>query len=409
MHGLVRDSNGQKMSKSKGNVLDPLDIIDGISLDDLLAKRTTNLMQSHMASKIAEQTKKEFPEGIASYGTDALRFTFVSLASTGRDIRFDMKRVEGYRNFCNKLYNATRYVLMNTEGVDASVVPTERNAIDRWIVSRLQNTETAVAEHIAAYRFDLAATELYEFIWNEYCDWYLEMAKPILTGDDVPDQARLATRVTLVRVLETILRLAHPFMPFITEELWQQVAPIAGKTGDTISTQNYPVADQALIDNDAVESVEWVKQSVMGVRKIRAEMNINPGKKLPVIVANASSTDAARLQEHGGLLKFLARLDTIETVGDASEAPESASALVDSMQLLIPMAGLIDKESELKRLDKEIARLESEIDRLSKKLGNKGFTDKAPEAVVASEQQKLDDAGAALLQRKEQREKISAL
>jgi len=409
MHGLVRDSNGQKMSKTKGNVLDPLDIIDGITLEALLEKRTANLMQTSMAPKIAEATKKEFPDGIASYGTDALRFTFVSLASTGRDIRFDMKRVEGYRNFCNKLYNATRYVLMNTEGVDASEVPATLNVVDRWIVSRLQQTEQAVGEHVKAYRFDLAATELYEFIWNEYCDWYLEMAKPILTGDDVAEEARLATRITLVRVLETILRLAHPFMPFITEELWQQVGPMAGKTGNTISTQPYPEANAELIDEAAVESVEWVKQSVMGVRKIRAEMNINPGKRLPVMVANATPTDLERLTENGGLLKFLARLDSIDPIPNIDDAPESASALVDQMQLLIPMAGLIDKDAELQRLDKEITRLSSEIERLSKKLGNKGFTDKAPEAVVAQEQQKLDEATAALSQREAQRKKIDEL
>ncbi len=409
MHGLVRDASGNKMSKSKGNVLDPLDIIDGISLDELLAKRTTNLMQPHMAPKIAEQTKKEFPEGIASYGTDALRFTFVSLASTGRDIRFDMKRVEGYRNFCNKLYNATRYVLMNTEGVDAANVSANPNAIDRWIISRLQQTEESVNQHISDYRFDLAATELYEFIWNEYCDWYLEMAKPILNGDEVAEEARQATRITLVRVLETILRLAHPFMPFITEELWQQVAPLAGKTSDTISTEQYPQANSSLIDNEAITDVEWVKQSVMGVRKIRAEMNINPGKKLPVIVANASIADKNRIEEHGALIKFLARLESIELLAEGSDAPESASALVESMQLLIPMAGLIDKDAELKRLDKEINRLNDEVDRLSKKLGNEGFTAKAPEKVVALEQQKLDDAKAALLQRQEQREKIAAL
>ncbi len=409
MHGLVRDSSGNKMSKTKGNVLDPLDIIDGITLDELLSKRTTNLMQPQMAPKIAEQTRKEFPDGIASYGTDALRFTFVSLASTGRDIRFDMKRVEGYRNFCNKLFNATRYVLMNTEGVDARAVPAEPNTIDRWIRSRLQHTETAVTEHIATYRFDLAANELYEFVWNEYCDWYLEMAKPILTGETTSEAARHATRVTLVRVLETVLRLAHPFMPFITEELWQQVAPLAGNNADTISTQSYPVANTAMIDQDAVESIEWVKQSVMGVRKIRAEMNINPGKKLPVLVANASSTDTARIQEHADLLKFLARLESIELLGIGAEAPESASALVDSMQLLIPMAGLIDKGAEIKRLDKEIHRLSDEINRLSKKLGNEGFTAKAPEAVVAQEQQKLDDAKSALAQRNDQREKMSRL
>ncbi len=409
MHGLVRDSSGNKMSKSKGNVLDPLDIIDGISLEDLLAKRTTNLMQPHMAPKIAAQTEKEFPEGIASYGTDALRFTFVSLASTGRDIRFDMKRVEGYRNFCNKLYNATRYVLMNTEGVDASAPPANRNRIDQWIVGRLQQTEQLIGDHIANYRFDLAANELYEFTWNEYCDWYLEMAKPILNGADVTDEQRRATRITLVRVLETILRLAHPFMPFITEELWQQVAKQAGKSGDTISTQPYPKPDVTLIEDDAMTAVNWVKASVMGVRKIRSEMNINPGKKLPVIVSNASDDDKALIAEHKDLLIGLARLDSIELLDAGTEAPESASALVDSMQLLIPMAGLIDKDAELARLNKELNRLTGEIERLTKKLGNAGFTDKAPAAVVAAEQQKLDDANAALTQRTEQKAKIEAL
>lgn len=409
MHGLVRDSSGNKMSKSKGNVLDPLDIIDGISLEDLLAKRTTNLMQPHMAPKIAAQTEKEFPEGIASYGTDALRFTFVSLASTGRDIRFDMKRVEGYRNFCNKLYNATRYVLMNTEGVDASTPPANPNKIDQWIVGRLQQTEQLIADHIASYRFDLAANELYEFTWNEYCDWYLEMAKPILNGADITDEQRQATRVTLVRVLETILRLAHPFMPFITEELWQQVAKQAGKQGDTISTQSYPKPDVTLIDDDAMTAVNWVKASVMGVRKIRSEMNINPGKKLPVIVSNASDADLLLMSKHKDLLIGLARLESIEPLDAGTEAPESASALVDGMQLLIPMAGLIDKDAELARLNKELTRLSGEIERLEKKLGNAGFTDKAPAAVVATEQQKLDDAKAALNQRTEQKAKIDAL
>jgi len=409
MHGLVRDSAGNKMSKSKGNVLDPLDIIDGISLEDLLAKRTSNLMQPHMAPKIAEQTKKEFPQGIAGYGTDALRFTFMSLASTGRDVRFDMNRVEGYRNFCNKLYNATRYVLMNTEGMDVNDIPTQLNVIDAWIVSRLQETEQAVTTHIADYRFDLAATELYEFIWNEYCDWYVEMAKPVLTGDDVSEPARQATRVTLVRVLETVLRLAHPFMPFITEELWQQVAPRAGKTGDTISTQPYPQADANKQDAKAVAEVEWVKQSVIGVRKIRAEMNINPGKRLPLLVANASPSDLQRCATHSNLLKFLARLDTVEPLQAEQEAPESAAALVDQMQLLIPMAGLIDKDAELQRLDKEIKRLRGEIERLSKKLANPGFTNKAPAKVVALEQQKLDDAVAALSQLEAQRTKINNL
>jgi len=408
MHGLVRDSNGQKMSKSKGNVLDPLDIIDGIALEDLVEKRTSNLMQDFMAPKIEKQTRKDFPDGIASYGTDALRFTFASLASNGRDIRFDMKRVEGYRNFCNKLYNATRYVLMNTEGLDASKEPTQRNTIDRWIVSQLQQTEIDVAEHIAHYRFDLAATSIYEFVWNEYCDWYLELAKPVLTGD-ASDDEKHATRTTLVRVLEATLRMAHPIMPFITEELWQQVAPLAGKSGPSISLQAYPVGEQAKIDKDALNEIEWVKRSIMGVRKIRAEMNINPGKKLSLKVADANASDLAKLEANRSLLSFVARLESIDVLNDTDEKPDSAIALVDHMQLLIPMAGLIDKEAELKRLNKEIDRLNGEVSRLSAKLANAGFTDKAPAKVVEAEQQKLDDAKSALAQLKAQLEKISKL
>ncbi len=408
MHGLVRDSNGQKMSKSKGNVLDPLDIIDGITLEELVEKRTKNLMQDFMAPKIEKQTRKDFPDGIASYGTDALRFTFASLASNGRDIRFDMKRVEGYRNFCNKLFNATRYVLMNTENLDVNKEPAQHNTIDRWIISKLQQTELAVADHIEHYRFDLASTAIYEFVWNEYCDWYLELAKPILTGDATEDEKH-ATRTTLVRVLETTLRMAHPIMPFITEELWQQVAPLAGKSGPSISLQRYPVGDDAKIDDAALSEVEWVKRSVMGVRKIRAEMNINPGKKLSLKVADANASDLAKLDAHRNLLSFVARLDNIDVLGEADEKPDSAIALVDQMQLLIPMAGLIDKEAELKRLDKEVSRLSGEVTRLSGKLSNKGFTDKAPAKVVEAEQQKLDDAKAALVQLEAQVAKITAL
>ena len=408
MHGLVRDSNGQKMSKSKGNVLDPLDIIDGISLEELVAKRTSNLMQDFMAPKIEKQTRKEFPDGIASYGTDALRFTFASLASNGRDIRFDLKRVEGYRNFCNKLFNATRYVLMNTEGLDPTLEPAKLNIIDRWIVSQLQQTEQAVADHIAQYRFDLAATSIYEFIWNEYCDWYLELAKPVLTGD-ASDEEKQATRTTLVRVLEATLRMSHPIMPYITEELWQQVAPLAGKSGPSISLQPYPVAQPEKIDQDALNEIDWVKRSVMGVRKIRAEMNISPGKKLSVKVADANAADLKKLESHRALLSFVARLEDIEVLNESDEKPDSAIALVDQMQLLIPMAGLIDKEAELKRLNKEIDRLNGEVNRLTSKLSNPGFTDKAPAKVVESEQQKLDDAKTALRQLKKQLEKIEAL
>ena len=408
MHGLVRDSSGQKMSKSKGNVLDPLDIIDGITLEELVEKRTKNLMQDFMAPKIEKQTRKEFPDGIASYGTDALRFTFASLASNGRDIRFDMKRVEGYRNFCNKLFNATRYVLMNTEGLDASVEPSKLNTIDKWIVSKLQQTEKTVADNIALYRFDLAATAIYEFVWNEYCSSYLELAKPILTGD-ASEEEKHATRTTLVRVLEATLRMAHPIMPFITEELWQQVAPLAGKSGPSISLQPYPISDDAKIDNDALNDIEWVIRSITGVRKIRAEMDINPGKKLSLKVADANDADLARLDAHRSLLMSVARLEDIVVLSESDDKPDSAIALVDQMQLLIPMAGLIDKEAELKRLKKETDRLSGEVKRLSGKLSNAGFTDKAPAKVVEAEQQKLDDAKTALVQLEKQVEKIQAL
>lgn len=408
IHGLVRDASGQKMSKSKGNVLDPLDIIDGIELEALVAKRTANLMQDHKAKEIEQQTRKEFADGIPSFGTDALRFTFASLASNGRDIRFDLKRVEGYRNFCNKLFNATRYVLMNTEGLDASNIPATRNPIDRWIISRLQQTEATVALHIDEYRFDLAATALYEFIWNEYCDWYLEMAKPILNGDASVTEKQ-ATRVTLVDVLEATLRLAHPFMPYITEELWQQVAPLANKSGPTISLQPYPLSDHNHIDQQSLDEIEWVKKVVMGVRRIRSEMNINPGKRLPLNISDASAEDSAKLERHQELLVFLARLDTITILQDDDDAPESAVALVDQLKLMIPMAGLIDKEAELARLTKETDRLNKEVVRLSGKLGNAGFTDKAPAAVVAAEQKKLDDTQASLTQMEQQVLKITLM
>jgi valyl-tRNA synthetase len=408
MHGLVRDSLGQKMSKSKGNVLDPLDIIDGIDLESLVTKRTTNLMQDHKAAEIEKQTRKEFADGIPGFGTDALRFTFASLASNGRDIRFDMKRVEGYRNFCNKLFNATRYVLMNTEGLDPTDIPEELNPIDRWIISRLQHTVAAVAFHINEYRFDLAATALYEFIWNEYCDWYLEMAKPILTGD-ATDIEKQATRVTLVGVLEATLRLAHPFMPFITEELWQQVAPLANKTGPTISLQPYPIIDDSKIDEQALVEIEWVKQVVMGVRRIRSEMNINPGKRLPLIFSQANATDQERLERQQALLVFVARLDTISVIENEDDAPESAVALVDQLKLMIPMAGLIDKDAELARLTRETEKLTKEVARLSGKLGNPGFTAKAPAKVVEIEQQKLDDAQSSLTELEAQRVRIAAL
>jgi valyl-tRNA synthetase len=407
MHGLVRDASGAKMSKSKGNVLDPLDIIDGIELEALVAKRTSNLMQAHVAPKIEKQTRAEFPDGIPGFGTDALRFTFASLASTGRDIRFDLKRVEGYRNFCNKLFNATRFVLMNTEALEPATEALVPGLIDRWITSRLQQTAGDVSAHIDAYRFDLAATTLYEFIWNEYCDWYLELAKPVLNGDDAA--AATATRHTLVGVLEETLRLAHPIMPFITEELWQQVAPRAGVQGDTISLAPWPTPQDALIDADALDDIAWLKEAIMGVRRIRSEMDVNPGKRVPLCAAGASDLDRDRLRRHEAALMSLARLDSIGVLESGNEKPEAAVALVGELELLIPLAGLIDKEAELARLARETAKLQQQIDRLASKLANTGFTDKAPPAVVAGEQAKLDEARVALSQLREQQTRISNL
>ena len=407
MHGLVRDASGAKMSKSKGNVLDPLDIIDGIELEALVAKRTSNLMQAHVAPKIEKQTRAEFPDGIPGFGTDALRFTFASLASTGRDIRFDLKRVEGYRNFCNKLFNATRFVLMNTEALEPATEALVPGLIDRWITSRLQQTAGDVSAHIDAYRFDLAATTLYEFIWNEYCDWYLELAKPVLNGDDAA--AATATRHTLVGVLEETLRLAHPIMPFITEELWQQVAPRAGVQGDTISLAPWPTPQDALIDADALDDIAWLKEAIMGVRRIRSEMDVNPGKRVPLCAAGASDLDRDRLRRHEAALMSLARLDSIGVLESGNEKPEAAVALVGELELLIPLAGLIDKEAELARLARETAKLQQQIDGLASKLANTGFTDKAPPAVVAGEQAKLDEARVALSQLREQQTRISNL
>ena len=290
VHGLVRDSFGQKMSKSKGNVLDPIDLIDGIALEDLVTKRTANMMQPELAAKIEKQTRKEFPDGIPAFGTDAVRFTFAALASTGRDVRFDLNRVEGYRNFCNKLWNATRYVMMQTEDKDTGIDNDDvaLSLADRWIISRLQHIEASVATHIEKYRFDLAANELYSFVWEDYCDWYLELSKPVLFNEATPENAQRGTRRTLVRVLETILRLTHPIMPFITEELWQRVAPLAGKSGDTIMTQPWPMSDANKIDSAAETELEWVKSFITGVRKIRSERDLAPGKPLAVLLQNAS-------------------------------------------------------------------------------------------------------------------------
>ena len=421
VHGLVRDSLGHKMSKSKGNVLDPLDLIDGITLDALVEKRTANMMQPKLAAKIAKQTRNEFPEGIASYGTDALRFTFCSLASTGRDIKFDMGRIEGYRNFCNKIWNAARYVLMNAEVQDE-----QGNAIaakdcgqnggeieltqaDRWIVSRLQQTEQQIEKAMSEFRFDQAAQYLFEFIWNEYCDWYLELSKPVLWDETASEAQLRGTRRTLVRVLETSLRLAHPFMPFITEEIWQRVAPLAGKSGDTIMHQPYPLAEIDKIDPQAEADIEWLKGAILGIRNIRGEMNISPAKQINVLFANGSHNDQARLESNRPFLIKMANLASAQWLEAGTEAPLSATSLVGEMQVLVPMAGLIDKDAELGRLQKELDKLAKVIAQVEAKLGNPKFVDKAPDEVVAKERAKLDEAKSATKKLQEQCDKIAAL
>ncbi|MGB5487546.1 MAG: class I tRNA ligase family protein, partial [Lysobacterales bacterium] len=411
IHGLVRDSHGQKMSKSKGNVLDPIDLIDGIELEALVAKRRSGLMQPKMADKIEKLTRKDFPNGIPAYGTDALRFTFAALASTGRDINFDLGRIEGYRNFCNKLWNAARYVLMNTEGKDCGQDGGEvsLNAADHWIISLLQQTEQEVIKSIDSYRFDLAAQAIYTFIWDEYCDWYLELSKPVLTNPDSAVEELRGTRQTLVTVMETVLRLVHPIAPFISEEIWQRMAPLAGIEGKTIMRQPYPAPNNDRINLTALVEIAWVKDLIAGVRKIRSGMNIDPRKLLPVLLQGGSATDKQRMEDN---LKYIMNVGRVESVIwlEADEtAPESSTALVDEMKLLIPLAGLIDKDAELARLSKELQSKSDELGRCQSKLANSGFMDKAPAAVVEKEQARAAELRNAIGSLEEQQQKIQSL
>ncbi len=412
VHGLVRDAEGQKMSKSKGNVLDPIDLIDGIDLESLVAKRTAGMMQPQLAAKIEKSTREQFPAGIAPYGTDALRYTYYSLASTGRDIRFDIGRIEGFRNFCNKIWNAARYVLMNCEGQDcgfAGDATVEFSLADRWISGKLLATTAEVHKGIASYRFDLVSQTLYEFVWNEYCDWYLELSKPVLWDDSASEAAKRGTRRTLITVLEQTLRLLHPLMPFITEEIWQTVAPIAGKTGPTIMLQPYPEAGEKGVDSAVNADIEWLKGVILGVRNIRGEMNIPPGKALPILLRNGDERDRQRLADNAQYLRKLAKLESAEWLEAADEAPVAATALVGELEILVPMAGLIDRDAELARLSREIDKLEKELARIQGKLGNPGFRDKAPAAVVAKEQEKMQALQQALDTLQEQARHIGQL
>jgi valyl-tRNA synthetase len=400
IHGLIRDQDGQKMSKSKGNVLDPLDLIDGVDLETLLRKRTSGLMQDHLLPAIEHATRKQFPHGIDEFGADALRFTFASLATTGRDIRFDLGRIDGYSNFCNKLWNAARYVLMNTESLDDGDVVL--SPADRWIRSRLDRTVDLVRLHFDSYRLDLAAQSVYDFTWHEFCDWYLELSKPVLQSDESSPEEKRGTRETLVRVLETLLRLLHPLMPFITEEIWLQVAPRANVPGETIMRQSFPVSAAGNRDTGAEDELEWVMKFILGIRQIRGEMDISPGKPLPVIMENASDRDRELAARHSGLLQRVGRAGSIDTLRRGEEAPAAATALLGEMRLLVPLQGLIDVDAERKRLGRQKEKLLSEIERSRNKLANASFVNNAPSEVVSQELRRAEDFQSQLAQLDEQ-------
>ncbi len=402
--GLIKDGQGQKMSKSKGNVLDPIDLIDGISLEDLLSKRTQGMMQPKMAEKIKKQTKKEFADGIPAFGTDALRFTFVALASFGRDIKFDLKRVEGYRNFCNKLWNASRFVLMKLEGetIDTNA---KLSTADEWILSRLQGTKTKVEKHLKDYRLDLMSQELYEFVWGDYCDWYLELSKPLLADE----KTKAGTQATLIKVLNEMVTLLHPIIPFITEEIFEQCNTILDKDNQSLITQAYPQVESQLISEQSEMEIKWLQTFILGIRQIRGEMNIPPNKPLNCFVQNFNKTDEVYLNKYINILNTLSKMATIDKLATNDEAPESATALVGEMKILIPLAGLIDKEQEAARLNKEIEKLEKQKMVSEGKLNNKKFVSSAPEAIVNTEKERLASAESAITDLSEQLKKIGNL
>ena len=402
--GLIKDGNGQKMSKSKGNVLDPIDLIDGINLEDLLDKRTQGMMQPKLAEKIKKQTQKEFPNGIPSFGTDAIRFTFTALASFGRDIKFDLKRVEGYRNFCNKLWNASRFVLMNLESKTINH-EAALSSQDKWILSRLQHVKIEVQKHLSDYRLDLMSQTLYEFVWHDYCDWYLELSKPLLENS----QTKEGCESTLIKVLTETLVLLHPIIPFITEEIFEQSQKILSKSHDKLISQPFPEMQNELVDDKAEAEIEWLKDFILGIRKIRGEMNLSPGKPLPCFIKNFSAQDKSFIESNRSILTTIAKLDSISLLSETDEEEESAIALVGEMKLLIPLAGLIDKGAEQERLNKEIEKLLKLKSQFSAKLSNEKFVKGAPEAVVNNEKQKLASTESALNDLESQLEKISNL
>ncbi len=407
IHGLIRDQDGQKMSKSKGNVLDPLDLIDGVDLDTLIRKRTSGLMQTHLQPKIEEATRRQFPDGIDEYGADALRFTFASLATTGRDIRFDLGRIEGYKNFCNKLWNAARFVLMNTEGLDDGSI--ELSTADRWIVSRMQETIASIRDNMANYRLDLAAQAIYEFTWHEFCDWYLELSKPVLQSAETSAAAKRGTRRTLISVLESILRMLHPLMPFITEEIWTPVAARAGIDGETIMHRPFPEVDDSLRDAEAERELDWVMNFILGIRRIRGEFDISPGKALPVFLESAADSDVVYAERNASLLSRVGRVESIDTLAANEDAPPSATALIGNMRLHVPMAGLVDVDAETARIARQREKALADLDKATAKLGNENFVNNAPQAVVTQERARVAEFEQQIRRLDEQLGRLAAL
>jgi len=417
VHGLVRDGNGQKMSKSKGNVLDPIDLIDGIELEALVEKRTSNMMNPKDAAKIEKQTRKEFPEGIPAYGTDALRFTFTSLASTGRDINFDLKRVEGYRNFCNKIWNASRFVLMNCVDGDSNAKPIDQAANpdvwelpEKWIMSRLNSSIKDIHQHFAQYRLDMVSQDIYEFIWNEYCDWYVELAKASLNDDSVSDERKAQIRYVLLHVLETALRFTHPIMPYLTEQIWQTIAPLLGrKNTDSIVVADYPQTDESQISEQTEADMAWLQELIASVRNIRGEMKLGNAVRLPVLLQNVSQDEEARLSRIKNQFKALAKVESLTIVKEGDEVPLSSSSMVGQLRVLVPMKGLIDPTAELARLGKSYDKLKGQAEGIARKLGNEGFVSKAPAEVVDAEKAKLAELEGQLTAMTAQMEQLKAL
>ena len=394
IHGLIKDAEGQKMSKTKGNGLDPLDFIDGIDLEGLVAKRTSNLTQPKMAARIEKQTRKDFPEGIAAYGTDALRFTFAALATTGRDVRFDTNRIEGYRNFCNKLWNASKFVLMNTEELDLTIEPAS-GAVDQWIISKSHRMITDARYALETYRFDIYANTVYEFAWHEYCDWYLELSKPLLWNQDADPAARAATQRTLLQVLEVLLRTAHPVMPFITETLWQQVATRLGhiQNGEaaSIMLQTFPVPQHMPANENAENQIEWLKAVITGIRTIRGEANIKPSQDIPLLLQGGNTADKDNATQAENMLGRLANVTSIEWLSDGEKAPLNALSLIGDLKVMVPLAGLIDLEAERGRIGKEVDKARQELEKIDKKLSNEAFVAKAPAAVVNKDRERAGE------------------